>query len=362
MRAEEVGRLRREVGELKGLVENRIATLEHGIEKLRTSQQEAAGAQARQTRGVQERLKKIEELLEARSAELSGAQIFLPTADRLSEMEVLSIVRDLNENIFQVAVGLTEGWEKLEPPQATGPIEVDLTSQSRDPVLVQLTRKRDPTGLNFLLQLHLCYLAVKVTSSWVHDPELDVLQRIYQGLSASGEHHIIDTKQYPTHIRTTEGQAISARWRSLTHTYLSRSPPDPASLVGPLARVFDETGTFSSPQQSFEFVRKVALERIESMIRTAQRLKAAFMVDVTSSDMALLFDAPDAVFDEARMTNEFGPDSGSKCGKRDRIAGTTEVGVEKSICGNSGGARRAEILLKTKVVLEKDVVGDGGWR
>ena len=85
-------------------------------------------AQARQARAMQERLRQTEELLEARAAELSGAQTFLSTADRLSEMEVLSIVRDLNENIYQVTVSLTEGWEKLESSQATGRIELDPTS------------------------------------------------------------------------------------------------------------------------------------------------------------------------------------------------------------------------------------------
>ena len=95
------------------------------------------------------------------------------------------------------------------------------------------------------------------------------------------------------------------------------------------------------------------------MIRTAQRLKAAFMVDVTSSDMALLFATPDIAFDDARMIDEFGSDGGSKSEGQDRVAGTTEVGVEKSTCEKPGEARRTEILLKIKVVLEKDVIGDG---
>ena len=83
------------------------------------------------------------------------------------------------------------------------------------------------------------------------------------------------------------------------------------------------------------------------------------MVDITSSDMSLLFEVSDAVFDEAKMTNEFGADSVSAPGRQDRVAGTTEVGVAKSVHGGPGGNRRVEILLKTKVVLEKDVVGDG---
>ena len=83
-----------------------------------------------------------------------------------------------------------------------------------------------------------------------------------------------------------------------------------------MARVLDETGSFSSTQKSLEFVREVALERIEPMIRIAQRLEAAFMVDVTSSDMTLLFEAQDVVFDEARMTNEFGSNNVSELCQR----------------------------------------------
>ena len=80
------------------------------------------------------------------------------------------------------------------------------------------------------------------------------------------------------------------------------------------------------------------------------------MEEVTSSDMSLLFEAPETVFDGRRMTNEFGYNGGSTPRKRDRIIGTTEVGVEKSIREGTGKGRRTEILLKPKVVLEKDVV------
>ena len=125
-----------------------------------------------------------------------------------------------------------------------------------------------------------------------------------------------------------------------------------------LAGLLVETGSFPSPEKSLKFVKTVALEGIEAMIQTAQRLETAFMVDVTSSDMSLVYESPDTPFDEAKMINEFGSKSASKSGKRDRIAGTTEVGVEKRICGQ-GKTGRAETLLKAKVVLEKDVVGDG---
>jgi len=70
-----------------------------------------------------------------------------------------------------------------------------------------------------------------------------------------------------------------------------------------LAGLLDETGSFSSPQHSFEFVRTVTLERIESMIRTARRLESASMTDATYNNMTLQFEAPDITFDEVKMTD-----------------------------------------------------------
>lgn len=216
-RSEEmIRRLRKEVGDLKVLVnrerasvvrlrgegekligkcrhrEDIIARLEQDIKEIHHSYQGALHEEVRRTQAVEERLKKSEELLATRSAELSVAHTFLSTTDRLSESEVLSIVRDLNENIYQVAVNLTEEWEKLEPPEATNRMDVDPASQPPVPILVQLTRNRDLTGLTLWLQLCLCRRAVEMTSSWGQHEKFAVLDDVYERLSTSGEHHSVD--------------------------------------------------------------------------------------------------------------------------------------------------------------------------
>lgn len=82
------------------------------------------------------------------------------------------------------------------------------------------------------------------------------------------------------------------------------------------------------------------------------------MVEVTSSDMALLFEAPDTMFDGARITSKFGSGGAPNGpGRRDSVAGTTEVRVGKRISGGAGKSHQTKILLKTKVVLRKDIVG-----
>ena len=128
-------------------------------------------------------------------------------------------------------------------------------------------------------------------------------------------------------------------------------------LIEELAGILDETGSFPSLQESSKFVQESVLEGIKSMIEISQRLETAFMIDVASSDLSLLYGDPDTMFDKAKMANEFGSDSACKPGEEGKIVGTTEVGVEKSICGQ-GEIRLAETLLKAKVVLEEDVVED----
>lgn len=80
------------------------------------------------------------------------------------------------------------------------------------------------------------------------------------------------------------------------------------------------------------------------------------MVDIISSDMCLLFEAPCTVFNDRRMTKEVEVDATSTSARSvDIVAGTTEVGVEKSVGEQQGEGRHTEVLLKAKVVLERDL-------
>lgn len=173
--------------------EHKVAELEREIGRMRSLHREDVQKRIQHTKATEERLKQTEELLATRSAELTGAQAFLSTTDALSEAEVLGIVRDLNENIYQAAVKLTEEWEALESPEGISSLDVDPVSQSHVPTLVQLVRNRNPMGLTFLLQSCLCSLVVDMTSSWGYHPELAALDSVYQRISASGKSHIVCT-------------------------------------------------------------------------------------------------------------------------------------------------------------------------
>ena len=332
----------------------RIVELEQEVGRISKAHQEALEEQDRRIQAMADRLTQPEVPLATRSTEPAGAQ---STTDGISEAEVLGVVRDINESIFQVAANLTEEWEKLVSsgaPRFTldqGPI--DALSRFYGPALIQSALDQNPAAVTFLVQSCLCFLAVRITSSWRHDRELAMLGSVYQSLSSSGKYTSHMTSEIHSHI--LEGQVISARWRSLAHKYLSRPPPDPASIVKHVGDVLLITRLFSSTRHSSEFVKTAALGGIETIHRLAQRLEFAFMVEVASSDMSLLFETPDTVFDDTRMTSEVGPDEPSTPERQDKVAGTTEVGVWKKVCGGQGEDPRKEVLLKAKVILEKDV-------
>ena len=128
-----------------------------------------------------------------------------------------------------------------------------------------------------------------------------------------------------------------------------------------LAEEFHITGSFSSTQDTVKFVRDVALDGIKSIVRLSLRLDSVFRLDINSSDMFLLFATRGTAFNDETMNNEYGSDSIPTPGKQDergrryRIAGTTEVGLGKSICEGPSKDRCTVILLKVNVVLNTDV-------
>jgi hypothetical protein len=144
----------------------------------------------------------------------------------------------------------------------------------------------------------------------------------------------------------------------LTHSHLVEPSPHTSTLIKKhVAKVMLVTGSFETLRHSSDFVKANVSNGIETIDRLARRLESAFMVDITSGDMYLLFAAPSTVFDERKMTEEYESDGPPAHRRQDKVAGTTQVGVWKSVSGRQGQGRRTEILLKARVILERDVTG-----
>ena len=163
--------------------------------------------------------------------------------------------------------------------------------------------------------------------------------------------------EWNSRVPLPEEQAVSARWRSLTHNHLTESSSHhgPASIARHVGNVLWITGSFASINDSLGFVKAKASNGIEIINRLALRLESMFMADITSADMYLLVEAARTPFTDTRMSKEFEFDECPTPDGRDRVAGTTGVGVAKTLCGARGEAQDMKYLLKAKVVLESDL-------
>lgn len=83
------------------------------------------------------------------------------------------------------------------------------------------------------------------------------------------------------------------------------------------------------------------------------------MVDITSTDLCLLFEWPHADFDKRKMINVSDPDESLARRRQAKVAGTIAVGVRKSVGGRHGTTRHTVVLLKAKVVLERNTETEG---
>ena len=132
----------------------------------------------------------------AKSTELAKAQSLLSMTDRISEAEVLEIVRDLNENIIQLAANLTDEWRRLRSPQPNSRTiftkqELDAFMQLHGRPLVRRVRNRDPPAVAFLVQSCLCYAVTQITLGWRRDLSDERpwrLGSVYKRLSTDGKH------------------------------------------------------------------------------------------------------------------------------------------------------------------------------
>lgn len=148
------------------------------------------------------------QLLESRTAELKGAEAFLTKSDLLSNVEVVSLVENLNSEIMQIAASMTE-----EFPIEEKKIDVEGKQQESDETREAYARAEDTVGPRMAELLKtsehhedpiLVQLAVQasmtaythwIISSWVFETPEDehMLSEIYARVREAGE-------QYRAHI------------------------------------------------------------------------------------------------------------------------------------------------------------------
>ena len=163
MLIKEEGKLIREMG-AQGQSDCEIGLREYEVVCL-LHWQKALEAQARQT--------------DARTVEANRrpGQTFIHDGP-LSKMEVLSIVRDINENVYQAAVSLTEEWRNWSHRRLLVGLKLIPLRDFSTP-RPRLRPAGPRPGLTFLLLPHLCYWVVDTSSSRGYSQELVALKYVH---------------------------------------------------------------------------------------------------------------------------------------------------------------------------------------
>ena len=167
-----------------------------------------------------------------------------------------------------------------------------------------------------------------------------------------------------------EDQAISGRWRALTHKYTRRLLHDESNvlaswqsgMVDVLAHILTAAGCTPDLPQVHELLQSKFSDRMSTIIRLTMRLRQALGEEITSADLGVVWIPHDSIFDPASMEDDGGQDTARK-GKDQQancVLCTTELGLQRSAwVGMKDGERRWQQtnLLKSKVALQSIAEG-----
>ncbi|KAI6046242.1 hypothetical protein EDC04DRAFT_2558036 [Pisolithus marmoratus] len=320
-------------------------------------QLDAKNAEATEVRGElqrsQSKLAEVTTLLETRSRELKGAQVFLTTADTVSGAEVISLVDALNAEILQTCAFISDSFDFARKLEHADEIKEGCTriSDLMGPSMTHLLSTVQHTADPLLVQIALQGAAVEF-SRWI------IMTWDFDGLQAEQQ-----LSEIYNDIRSTETQAISGRWRALTRRHAQKLVLQQDDLHSTLVTRISDTlitimvaaGCTKSYEDVYrEFTQKFG-ERVSNIVKMAVRLNKVIGEEVTSADLWPTHGTTGEKFNSETMEDlEDQSDQTEK-----PVLCTTALGLsrsEKVVLGDTTDFKFT-VLKKTKVVLEP--VADG---
>ena len=159
---------------------------------------------------------------------------------------------------------------------------------------------------------------------------------------------------------SSEDQAVSGRWRALTHNYvrtMSQNGPELVAhfrgvVAAHLIDILITAGYQENHQTLVEKVFSTFSDKIDVIITASLRLNLAIGEEITSCDIELVGVQAGDVFDPSNMEDIGGNHGFQKT--EDRVLCTTEVGLRREQKQTKGDQSwmEATLLLKPKVALE----------
>ncbi|KAF8915645.1 hypothetical protein CPB85DRAFT_395936 [Mucidula mucida] len=294
-----------------------------------------------------------QQLLEMRTRELRDVQTYLTTVDTLPVQEIVSMVKALNSDIFQIAAVISESTSFAKRFQL--PHEVIKYAEDRlghdITHLLYKAQERDTDHRSLVvqtvIQAVLADACLGITLSWDAGLKTTALRWAYD------------------RIRVTSSQSVSARWRMLTRANTKYAEPIAVekaafSLVVHTLSVMLTIAGWTHGSTDWEaYTRAVAKTfglDLERLVKDVVTLDRAMGEELMSMDVGLVTAATGEIFDGNTMENGFGGDAGWMDKHREgrsaeTVACTSDLGLHARAVGREDGGGRPQVLLKPKVVL-----------
>ncbi|KAG8220477.1 hypothetical protein J3R82DRAFT_3172 [Butyriboletus roseoflavus] len=293
-------------------------------------------------------------LLEARSRELKGAQVYLTKADTLSGAEVIALVDAVNVEILQSAAFIADSFDFARQPahadeivEASGRIS-ELMGSTLTHLLSTVVHSDDALLVQLALQG-----AIVEFSRWI------IMTWDFDGLQAEQP-----LAEIYNDIRETETQAVGGRWRALTRAHAQKVALQEGDLHATMVAHISDTlviilvaaGCTKSYEEAYRIFTQKFGERISNIVKMASRLNKAMGEEVTSADLWPVNTTSGNVFDRANMDDFEGNGEDSE---GQAVLCTIALGLQRSekIVRGDVVDFKTTTLLKPKVALES--VADG---
>jgi len=293
------------------------------------------------------------ELLEARRLELASAQSFLTTADSLSGTDASVMLEGLNDEIFQVAASMAESFEFRDSKADLGEdrkIACNWVGKHLGPTMLELLRSVRHCEEQLVVQIALQACMTKLLGRTIPRWNLD---------RSKDQSLLVNIHSY---MWEEEDQAISGRWRALTHAYARKALQSQSdipsllqsSIVKDSSHVLVTAGCTADRPMIQEKLQSKFASGISVIVDKTIRLHQALGEEVTSGNLEVICIPSGDTFDAAIMEDNDGKSKMQK-GKDGHVLCTTALGLRRRVrAGMKGGERswQETDLLKSKVALE----------
>ncbi|EDR07695.1 uncharacterized protein LACBIDRAFT_298115 [Laccaria bicolor S238N-H82] len=360
-------KLRKAEEELQQLVDRDAETINHLRTQLESQHRQGQASEAKirqQTADInalREQLRRTEannsqttQLLDVRTAELKGAQVFLTKADSFAGADLIKMVESLNSEMFQGAAFMSEGLEFDEVAGRNARLNAQITERAKillgSVMFSQLLAKPptvDPLPLQLALQSVMilrCRQIIQLLCPMEYGDHNDFLKKVYNGIQASEE------------------QAVTGRWRAMTQAQLRPSRSYASHIAEDLVNVLIVCG-LSTSNSEYQVIIKDIKHRMSLLEKAALQLRVALKEGVTSVDIEPFDISTRAQFDPTNMDDAYGDSRKErKRGDGERIMCTTDMGLRRVLTKRSVDGQVQsyyDVILKPKVVLASSLTDEG---